>query len=289
MIFENIYRDINSRLSQSNVSSEDIYHKDVVNVINDAIASLRLEYIGRGQGFEFAETESFFTSITDWEFPFVKNAFELSKPLLRSLPISQTVLTSSFVKSDKEVEDELQTFEKGELVVQGDTLYKVTADVTNQNIFGSTFSVSDVRYVAPTIRAFAGDIFVDNGRFYKCVTQHTFQEGDDITSLVNFEQVFLRKIGGAYVDAMHVPFSSLHQLTLGKSIQNAYPFTIKDDVVYTTNEYPFVISYIPEWEQIEDLSVDVKIPDTMIEPVKQRAMQSLLIKIGGGLPQQQEG
>jgi len=81
MKLSTIFRDVNSLLSTNNEWNEQLYSTDTINAINDAIRSQRFEYITNGMGYEFSETEMFYTSIEDFDYPFVRTAFELEKPL----------------------------------------------------------------------------------------------------------------------------------------------------------------------------------------------------------------
>lgn len=281
MKLSTIFRDVNSLLSTNNEWNEQLYSTDTINAINDAIRSQRFEYITNGMGYEFSETEMFYTSIEDFDYPFVRTAFELEKPLFRSLPIQQTILTSSFVKSDTPVKDEPQTFSKGDFVVKGSRLYEVVDDVDSQNVYDLTFKISQVRRPIKGATTKQGEVFFDGESYYKANEEYEFVGEEDLTNVASFDELFLRDAGGAYVDAMYVPFRCIHQLKLSESISDSYPFTIKDDVIYTSvDKTPFTITYIPEWQQVTDLNAELHIPDTMIGPVKQQAIQTLSIKFG---------
>lgn len=271
---EQLYRNVNSTLSANDIWKEKIYHNDTVKALNDAIADQRIEYINRGLGFEFATTETFYVTMEDIQYPFVRNAFQLSRPLLRSLPIHQTILVNSFPKSDIVLDDEEVSLIKGDEVIKGKRLYKVVEDVDNENVYDKTFEAEYVRFFYAGMKVRLEDIILFEDSYYRPT------QAGKIEDISTLEKVYLLDIGQAYNDAMCVSFNRLHELTLAQSVKGDV-FTVKDDMIYTSfDSIPFTLSYIPEWEYVDDLSTELDIPDTMITAVEQQAIASLARKFG---------
>lgn len=271
--FEDVYRDINQTLSSEDVWTEGIYHNDTVNAINDAIRTTRLEYIGNGLGHEFLTTETL-TFTEDTDYPFYTST--LTYPVLRSLPIHNSVYVSSYIKSSDEVQDIAQSFSKGDIVYKDKTLYKVVDDVSSINVYNETFDPKDVRLYYTGMDVKEGHI-LKNGSDYYRVTSN--QESLLDSDLSGFDKLYLMRIGGAYDNATHVPFSRLYELSLDGDVPANF-FTVKDSKVYSSTDKNMTISYIGEWQDVTDLSQELEIADTMIPAVKQTAINTLRQKLG---------
>lgn len=308
-----LYRDVVSALD---APEDKILFKDVTNAINEAISSLRVEYIQNGQGFEFTETDRVYATVDDIEYPFAKYA-ELDYNIMRSLPIQWTVKQSMFSKTDKFIQNKPQTWTKGDLAIKGNNLYKCVESVDGVNTFNYTFKPSSIRSWSKNnkFEFVQGDVVYDGSSYYIATEDYVNNENEGIADAgleppvvsdptltssnvtataftVNFtqatsseeensfEKLYWMLIGDAYYEARYVPFDQIHQLKLSGFTRNHFPFTIKENKIYTTvTALPFTITYIPEWEYVEDLDTDLDIPDSFIQPVKQNAIQQLGFKL----------
>lgn len=288
MLLENIYRDINSTLTANNVAQEKIVHQDVIKAINDAIASLRVEYIQNGLGYEFAVTETVFATNQDFEYPFLHTA-DLEYRLLRSLPIQWTIRQSVFQKTDNELLDEPQSWNAGDHVLKGNTLYQALTDVNNENTFDLTFEVENVRHfrVNNGLKFKEGDVASDGEVFIR-FTEDYVNNQDETINEVPAEQLVWRKVGDGFWQGTHVPFDRIYELKLSSSIYSHYPFSVRENVVYTpVEDIPFTISYIPEWQYVEDLTEQLRIPDSMVPAVKDTVIARLARKLSIDIQQEE--
>lgn len=279
-----LYRDTNSVVAANAEWQEQIFPNDTINAINDAIASLRVQYIQNGLGYEFADTESL-TPSSDSNYPF--NSVSLSNALLRSLPIHQTVLNTSVAKTADTVTNGSDTYTEDQLVRKDNVLYQVTEDVT-ADIYTSTFDETRARNFATGVIAKVDDIFYNDGSYYKANSAYTIASGDDPDSLSEFDKVYLREIGNAYVNAMIVSFDRLHELSLSDECNIDTIIAIQDDTLFSSTTNDIVVTYIPEWTYVTDLSTELDIPDTLASPVKRQAIQLLATKLGVEVPQVEE-
>lgn len=274
-----LYRDINTFFGEKGVNDQEIYHLDTTNVINQLIASLRVEFIQNGLGDEFtiAQTISNFTE--DAEFPFVYSS-TLTKPILRTLPLAWSVKQTLFPKTPNVLTTTIGSWNKGDIVRKGNYVYVATENVPAINSFALTFSPNNIRAWKTGLNYTIGDIVYDGGSFYKATSSHTKTEGELITD-APFTKVYWRLLGDAYHQATPVPFKRLYEGKLNRKLYEHYPFSIKDDRIYTVvDAQGLVLIYIPEWEYVEDLDVTLDIPDSMVAPLKERAIATLAQKLG---------
>lgn len=287
--YGDLHRDVVSALG---TPKEQINFKDVSNAINQTISQARVEYIQNGQGYEFVETETFYVLIDDLTYPFLYST-DLDKNLMRTLPISQTVRSSLFWKTENELLDEAQTWSEGDIVRKGDYAYQALDDISSTNTYNLTFTLENPRnyYIDNGLKYVKGDIVRDQvtGDYYRCDTAYTNNQGQSITASGNFTKVLWKQIGEAFFEATYVPFDAMYEMKLRNNIKEHYPFTILDNKIYTTVEnVPFSISYIPEWTFVEDMSTELNIPDSMYQSVRNRAIQLLAPKLGMEQPQTDE-
>ncbi|HSH25162.1 MAG TPA: hypothetical protein VLA13_06455 [Massilibacterium sp.] len=288
-----LYRDIVSSLA---VPEDQLRKLDVTNVINQTISETRTEFIKQGLGNEFIETETIWVTIKDViEYPFLYKA-ELCKPLLRSLPIEWTVRQSVFWETENELSDKTQSWNEGDLVIKEDSVYKALEGIDSENTYDLTFEVDNVRHyeVDNGLEYDVGDVIQNSdGTYWRCTADYVNNQDETIDVTGSFEQLFWKKVDGAYQQGTPRQFSELFQLQLYDAcIDNYYPFTIKENIFYTTApNTPVTISYIPEWQYIEDFECELPIPDMMINPVRNRCIKLLASKLGiaaENLPQPQE-
>lgn len=277
MTLDKLYRQINNKLGVvGDIDSLPFYHSDTVDAINRVIREVRGEFIKQGLGYEFTETETVTTTTEGSDYPFIGTA-TLSNTLLRSLPIELTVRQSIAWKTDNEIENTTQSFNKGDFAIKDGSLYRCVTSFSNVNTFDKTFEVKGIRnfYPGNGLTYKVGDVVCSGDDFYECVTEYTNNTNTAIGSLSEFEQLYWSKQGGAYYQCTYLPFDALHESKLTESIGTYYPFSIKENTVYAgfTNR-PFTITYIPEWEDVTDLDTELNLPETMYPVVEQRVLQS---------------
>jgi hypothetical protein len=281
MTLDSIYRSINSLLTSRNVNVERIVHKDIINAINDAIASKRLEYIANGLGDQFSITERIFVLTKDQEYPFLYS-YCLDEPILQSLPIQQAVKNTNFFRSSNEIKNEAQSWSKGDLALKDGILYKALSDVDNTNTFDLTFKSTRVRsFVGGSGMNYkTGDLIYDGGTYYLVNEDVIVTTETEVTDL-NVTELIWQEVCDGFIDATFVPFSRINELKLKKNIDTVF-FTIYNDTIYTTQNTICSINYIPEWTYIEKLDDKVNIPDSMVDDIKMMVVQLLISKLGGG-------
>lgn len=274
MTFGDIYREVRNRIG---ADQERYYFNDVVDAINDAISDLRIEYIRRGLGNEFVHTQKVEETVEDEQYPFLEAA-DLDYPLLRALPIDRTVRQSVVFKSGLTLENEPQSFSKGELVVKGDELYEAVNDISNLNTYDLTFSLhEEVRTYFPGNGLYykEGDLVRSEEGYYRTTQDYYNVAPVGIEDAGAFEKLYWQRVGSGYVEGRYVPFERLHTLRL--ELVNSFPFSIVEDKVYVRFKHrPFTISYIPEWERISDLQAKVNLPDAMLSDIQIHVLQSLI-------------
>lgn len=272
-----LYRDIVSSLS---APEGRIRSLDVSNLINQAISDLRIQYIKNGLGNEFTYTETVWVTIDDFDFPYLYYG-NLDKNLLRSLPIQWTVRNSVVWKSEDELEDTTQTWSKGDIVIKDRKAYEAVADISSSNTYDLTFEVDNPREYAEGLKFFTGDIVKEDGKWWRATQDYTNDQSQTISASGAFEQVYWKLIGQAYHEATYVPFQRLHEAKLSDNIWEHYPISIREDRLYCTEpNVPITVSYIPEWEYLEDFDADLDIPDAMVNTVKINVVQQLANKLG---------
>lgn len=84
----------------------------------------------------------------------------------------------------------------------------------------------------------------------------------------------------AFHQGTTIPFKRLYEGKLSRKIYEHYPITVKDDKVYTPIDSDVILYYIPEWTFEEDLDAELDIPDSMLLPLKERAIASLAQRLG---------
>lgn len=279
----NLYRDIVSNFSS--VADGRLRKLDVTNLINQTIADVRTQFIQEGLGKEFLYTETIWATVKHpIEHPFLYRA-TLDKTLMRGLPIAWTVQHSLFWETENELEDTTQSWSKGDLAIKDDTVYEALEDISSQNTYDLTFEVDNVKnyYNNNGLEYKTGDIVYNqsDGTYWRCTSDYTNNQGQAISGSGNFEQLFWRRVDDAYQQGSPVKYNDLFQTQLFEFGDNHFPFSIKEDEFYTpVDNTPITISYIPEWEYVEDFDTELTIPDLIVQPVRNRCIRLLGSKLG---------
>lgn len=282
MTLGKLFREI---ISASGVPEDRVRKLDITNLINQTISDLRVQFIRNGLGSEFTVDENITsTSKNTTDYPFLYEA-TLSNTLMRGLPISMTVQESMFWKTSDELEDSIQSWTKGDLAYKDGVAYEALEDISSENTYDLTFSVDNVKnYYNNNGLEFKEDDIVFNqsdGTYWRCTSDYTNDQGQAIGASGNFEQLFWRRVDDAYYQGSPVQFNSLFQTVLSDMIDNHYPFSIREDVFYTTvSNTPITLSYIPEWQYKEGFDEELNIPDMLVQPVRNRCIQLIGSKLG---------
>lgn len=278
---ESIYRDVNSRLSDLPVDTEKIVHLDVVKAINDSIRSLQLDYVKNGLADVFSVSEYVDLSDKDSNYPFLYSV-TLSNNILSDTPLSFSVLNALVTIADS-IPDAPDTFSKGDRKIKDNVLYEAVVDGSGINAYDLTFEADNVRNYKKDngLTYTSGDIVYNqpDDTFWRCDSSYTNDQSETISESGFFTQLYWKKVGEAYRQAQPIDFENLFQLKLFSGINSFYPFTIKDDTLYTTHNLTYYITYVPEWQQVEDLSVEINLPDAAINQVKTMTLQKLAQKL----------
>lgn len=282
MILSRLYRDIVSALD---VNGDQLRKLDVTNLINQTIADVRTQFIQEGLGKEFLYTETIWVTVKDIvEYPFLYKA-TLDKTLMRGLPIAWTVQQSLFYETEDELEDRSQSWSEGDLAFKNDKVYKALEDISSTNTYDLTFEVDNVKnYYNNNGLEFKTDDIVYNQSdetYWRCTSDYINNQGETIGGSGSFEQLLWRLVDDAYQQGSSVKFNELFQTQLFDFGDNHFPFTIKEDTFYTpVGNTPITLSYIPEWEYVEDFDTELTIPDLIVQPVRNRCIRLLGSKLG---------
>jgi len=273
MTLETLYRDIVSYL---NAPKDALRVYDYIHEINNVISQMRVEYVESGLGNEFITTEVLFATVPDFSYPTLNTA-ELSKPLMRSLPIQMTVRQSLFGATCGLLTDRVGTFKKGDIVVKGGDTYEALEDIEGLNTYDATFEVCGIRCLKE-LKYKEGDVISIDGSFYRVEEPFEYDGHTDIEDLP-LKKLYWRKKGVAFHYGTPVPFNQLQMTKL--AIESYHPFSIVENVLYTpSNKTPITISYIPEWTRIEKMDQELGLSDSFYSPLKLRVSQILAGKLG---------
>lgn len=276
-----LYRDVLSTLNDYNIENYRYGYNDIVSAINDSISLLRIQYIRDGRYQEFVETHSMFTTIEDFDYPFL-SSIDLPKPILGEVPINLAIVSANVQQTTNEIKDEADSHPINTLAVKNNVVYKAIRDITNENTFDKTFDISNVSHYKPNngLKYNEGDVIKDvtNNKYYRVDSEFIAKNGitPSLTELAwqmlyeNNKPVFFYE------------FTSIAQMKLFSNYNDdAYVFSVVRDKVYIAPKTErFTISYIPRWERVQKRDDELTLPDFMIPSVKQQSIRSLLMKAG---------
>lgn len=292
MTLRPLYNDIHSQINQGGYQNE-VLANDVLLALNDAISTARLEYVGRGLGQSFSVTEQQWFSIRDVNYPFL-HATELESTPLKTAPITGSILNMTGFLSDKEILNQTQTFSIGDVAVKQDDdtgvfrLYSCMKSFTAVNTYNLTFTKDKLRQwrSANGLKYLAGEVVFDGTSYWKLNqtftndTAYTFSATPG-SGQIDATQVYWMDSGEAVTNPTFFEFERINELRL-LTRSGFYGYTIKDNVLYgTPNIQRFTITYVPEWTTVTDLDAEIRITADMVPVIKQRALASLAIKLGG--------
>lgn len=275
-----VVRDIYGRLDIDSVDKSDIYFNDVVSEINTSITNKVYQYTQAGRGQVFSVTEDIYFSIKDLSYPFLYYTDLEFSPI--SLEPHTVILGANVYKVTDSVKNNASSYTKDTILRKGDSLYKVTHDVTNTNIYDTTFNSRDVRpfMQGNELKYVSGDIVEDYQTGYYWKVNTDFTESDTDISTVA-DRVYLRLYrSDAYATPTFHPFKHINDLKLYNDVDGGYGFTYNGAKLYVTkNIKRMSISYVPEWEEVTDPDQELVVPHTVLSEVKNDVVQVLLPKV----------
>lgn len=274
-----IYADVLARLDQHD--TQKISFSEIVNAINDVIKQQRVNYVSQGRYEPFVKTEVFYTSIASFEFPFL-NSIELENDILDDVPIESVLINGVVQFTDNELENTIQSWNKGDLAVKDGEVYIALQDITSTNTFNLTFNIDETKFYYPDngIDYFTGDI-VYNGfdkKYYRVNSNFT----SGVTN-PSFTELVWKHVTSNNKPTYFYPFNRIHELKLFNKDREVYGFTVNRSKIFLNklkDDKIFTLSYVPKWTEVKNLNDDVDIPDFMISNVKNGVLQIIGAKLG---------
>jgi hypothetical protein len=290
-----IYRDIVSKINQGSKDDE-LTRTDILNAINDAAASLRNDYVSSGLGQSFSITDSITSIARDATYPFLYVG-TLTKELIKRVAISKGIINMTAYYTNTELLNEAQTAVVGATAFKNTatefSLYRCVKSFTTTNTYTATFDKSKLRQWRSQngLKYLDGDVVFDGSNYWRIGQNftndqpYTFTEPDgSFLSSPGPGEIQATKMywiyeGDATTNPVFFEFDRVNELRL-LNRDGFRAYTVKDNKIYTTaGVQKFNITYVPEWTYIDDLTVSVRIPFELIEPIKQRALAALSIKL----------
>lgn len=276
MTLRDIFRDVVSRLNIKDFDQE-MYYLDVVQAINDAIATQRVQYVMGGRGEFLSVTEDVEFTYGDTFYPEFAYG-TLSSPLLDTPNIEQAILNGVAWETDNVVGED--SFDVGDFAVKDRKLYECVSPAGVSDT--QTFEPSAFRNFREDDRLHykVGDVIQNDGQFYEVQEDFKNINGQDFADSARFLPVYWRlSKRSAYTVAS---FYNVRRISELNYVPTEFPaFTVRGNMIYASKNVPvFTITYVPEWQKVEDLDDELNLPPDMLGPIKQQAMESLQNKIG---------
>lgn len=277
MQLKDIYRDIYSRLNQEDIGNE-IFSLDIIKSINHNIQTIRTEYIKNGLGHYFSVSEIVEDFEPDDIYSFLQRG-SLSNEIISDVPIVLGILSSEISLVNDVLLDENQSWDEGDVVLFGNSIYEAIRNINNENTYGLVFNNEKLRTYFPNngLKYKEGDLVYNysDEKYYKVLSTFIAKDGQE-----DLEEVVWRRIGNAFVDADHYPLNELKRILLHSGKKQA--FSVVGDLVYVNSDVNSLsISYIPKWEYVDDLDAEINLPDQIIPEVVRLSVNQLLNKLRG--------
>jgi len=279
--FEQLYRDISQQYPLEVLEQRGLYFNDLLNIINDEYATVRIDMVKTGRGQPFLVTEDVYAVIPDISYPEFYYA-ELEKPLLSAVPVQQAIYSSVVWYVSDTIQNGLQTFTKGDKKAYNGFVYVAVNSVSNENTFGKTFDGQKVRNYTPgnSLQYNIDDVLYDTttARYWKVTEAFTSTSADDLATKAT--RVYWKKLFGNYDTANHYDFFELTRNRMYIAIDGEHAFAIQDNKLYTPKANKrFTISYVPEWDNVTDLATEVIMPSSMLHTIRRNIMMNLAKKV----------
>lgn len=278
MLMRDIFRDVTSRLNVKDFDQE-YYYLDGIQAINDAIASLRVQYVNAGRGDILAETHTLTTTTYSQSYPdFVE--IQLPKPVIDTPNIELAIIRGITWVTENEIGDSV--FPKFTFATSGNTLYQAIVDITNVSQT-ETFDAHKFRNFKTenNLTYNVGDVIKSTvGNYYRVLEDFNNDSQQDFANSARFQQVYWMKYDiSPYTIASFYNAKRLSELNY---VPKEFPtFTVIGKVAHVSQSpTKFTLTYVPEWEYVEDLDEEIKLPPDMLAAVKEQAIGALQNKIG---------
>ena len=298
MTLEPIFNDINSKINLGALQNE-ITRTDILIAINDAIAALRIEYVGAGLGGSFAVTDSITSIARDATYPFLYVG-TLSKELIKRVAISKGIINITAYFTNTELEDDVMTVDVGDYAYKNAasefSLYRCVESFVATNTYTATFEKSKLRQWRSDngLKYLADDVVFDGSSYWKLLADldntepYTFTASAPGAGEIQATKMYWIHEGDATTNPVFFEFDRINELRL-LNRDGFRGYTVKDDKIYATSGLQkFNVTYVPEWTYLADLATDAQIPYEMAEPIKRRALASLAMKFPRLAPESNE-
>jgi hypothetical protein len=298
MTLEPIFNDINSKINLGALQNE-ITRTDILIAINDAIAALRIEYVGAGLGGSFAVTDSITSIARDATYPFLYVG-TLSKELIKRVAISKGIINITAYYTNTELTNTALTIAAGTYAFKNTTsefsLYRCVEGFTTTNTFTATFDKSRLRQWRSQngLKYITDDVVFDGSSYWKLLADldntlpYTFTASAPSAGQIQATKMYWIHEGDATTNPVFFEFDRLNELRL-LNRDGFRGYTVKDNKIYATSGLQkFNITYVPEWTYVDDLGVNARIPYELVEPIKRRALASLAMKFPRLAPESNE-
>lgn len=285
MTLDSFFRDIYSQLNLDN-SAHSIYAQDIIKALNDSIRNQRREYIEKGYGVEFSETEILYSLNENFEYPFLNSAY-LSGNIMDSISIDRAILNVIGYETSNELSDELQTFSKGDIAIKGNSIYKCLTSFTDTNTYSLIIPKGEIVrdfYPGNGLAYHEGEYIHDikNDKFYYVNSDYEANTDDEASTIAEFDEYFWIEQGRTYIHVAKYPFYAVSYLSVFDNMDSSEAVTIKKNELFATKGLKkVIITYIPEWKEVTEYDDTIDIPDFMIPKVKAESVNKMKIKLYG--------
>jgi hypothetical protein len=283
MTLDSIYRDVNSKLSVQHEYEEKFYSLDTIKAINDAISAVRLEAAQNRVAEQIAVTQVINNFTLSANHPYLVEA-TLSASIINTVDPMSAILQADYWVTANTLDSGFTSATVGDRRNIGRKLYQCVETYAGVNAQTRIFDGNKLRYFAPNDNAtyLVGDIIHNGGSYWKVLenfantTTQTFEEG------ARFEKQFWVFVGNAFGPTSVYTFERISQMKLlsEDDCTGTRGVAVKKDKVYCSPNVPkLTITYVPEWTFINNLDTNLDIPSEWLPEIKQRAVQTMLMKI----------
>lgn len=278
MKLRDLYTDIYSKLTLGGIE-HDVNYLDIVKSINDSIREIRQELIIAEVPNEFVTSEDI--ELNEDEFFDGLNSGDLEKEILEDVPINFSIINSILFKTNNELIDEDQSFNKGDIAYKGKVLYKAIDEISNVNTYTLTFNPSDVR----TYREDDGLLYKKGDIVFDIDTKEYFGVNEEFIATdasPDLTKLYWMKIEDGWLRGSYVEYFNLDKSIITDD-DEFYPFiSVRGKTIYSNKFIERIkISYIPKWNDVKNLDDELNLPEIMIPKVKDLSLSKLLYYFKG--------
>jgi hypothetical protein len=279
MTLDDLYRDVNARLSVYNEYREQFYSQDVIKALNDAIAEVRVKATQSRNARQIAVTQVLDTFTVSITHPYLVEA-TLTLPLVNTVDPLLSILQADFWISGTELTNGFTTAVVGDQRYIAGTLYSCVASHTAQNNFSKTFDPKNIRsfYTGNNAKFFIGEIIFKDGVYWKVLEDFTNNDDQTFAEGSRFSKMYWAKLSNAFGVVSIYPFERLGELKLlnDSHCTGTRGIAVKDTKVYASPNVPkMTITYVPEWATVTNLDSTIELPTEWVSEVKTMAIDKL--------------